>query len=596
MLIDWGGCTSPGVGGGSFSSSFAMSHATDEQAVAAEEQEVRGIETDHQDMGDVARAVPGARELETEQRAAAGEVPGVREHETEQRVVGGVKNNDGRPIVNRWLRLYQERGGDIELDDLRSARIGTEFPILYCTNNKDINDDANFDPVILKKTGERNFDLNNAEGGFTIDQLELGGDDGIENGWSTYYKSPLPVLGKQKKRRRGRHPHHKESTGQHLNHAKNAGAPATEYYRKFAKSKRGTKESDPGNHHAHAGLKNCSQICYSNAIFHGLASCHHMSEFIHSPPSDHDKRFPLYHAFASIMNSIVGGRETVVDNSAFIKLFRQRLSGVPGDVQEDEQDEQEPIHQDAHEYILKLEEYLLEELKGGSSGIDEELYTKMTRLWQLFSGGKTTDTITCPTCKNASSKVDDFGPLLLYFPDSHHHSDGNCTLDELFAHHCATSNVEDYLCTTCNERLTVTKDTAFTNLPTILCVVLERKKFPEGKIGSSVNFPVSGLSITNNDLQYDLVGTVHYKENGEDHGHYTSICRSQRSNVWYSYDDERVSTIQFVMKQKPERVLKNFTRSATVLFYELQTRDGGENCIEIDTDSSGSGSGSRFSS
>ena len=48
-----------------------------------------------------------------------------------------------------------------------------------------------------------------------------------------------------------------------------------------------------------------------------------------------------------------------------------------------------------------------------------------------------------------------------------------------------------------------------------------------GSIKSSVQFPVSGFNITEVDLQYNLVGTVHYKQNGPNNGHYTSMCKSQ---------------------------------------------------------------------
>jgi hypothetical protein len=93
-------------------------------------------------------------------------------------------------------------------------------------------------------------------------------------------------------------------------------APNTKnfYYRdNFANRKRRTKERDVGTPPANAGLINCDQICYSNAIFQGLASCIRVSQFFKVHQGI--KRFPLYHAFASIMSSMVSGRETVVNPS-----------------------------------------------------------------------------------------------------------------------------------------------------------------------------------------------------------------------------------------------------------------------------------------
>ena len=85
-------------------------------------------------------------------------------------------------------------------------------------------------------------------------------------------------------------------------------------------SARRTDDPGPVIDRAHAG--ECGGICYSNAIFQGLASCIHASQFLRGPPSDAHKKFPLYHAFASVMNAMVRGEETVVDPSPFVDLYR----------------------------------------------------------------------------------------------------------------------------------------------------------------------------------------------------------------------------------------------------------------------------------
>jgi hypothetical protein len=92
----------------------------------------------------------------------------------------------------------------------------------------------------------------------------------------------------------------------------------------FVNNARRTNAPDPVIEDAHAGLTNCDLICYSNVIFQGLASCLHVSEFLRSPPKEeHRLRFPLYHAFASVMSSMVSGQERVVDPTPFVNLFRE---------------------------------------------------------------------------------------------------------------------------------------------------------------------------------------------------------------------------------------------------------------------------------
>jgi hypothetical protein len=94
--------------------------------------------------------------------------------------------------------------------------------------------------------------------------------------------------------------------------------------RAIARDEPGAQRTDdpvPVIDRAHAGLKNCGEICYSNAIFQGLASCIHASQFLRGPPSDAHKKFHLYHPFASVMNAMVCGEETVVDPSPFVDLY-----------------------------------------------------------------------------------------------------------------------------------------------------------------------------------------------------------------------------------------------------------------------------------
>jgi hypothetical protein len=136
---------------------------------------------------------------------------------------------------------------------------------------------------------------------------------------------------RQRKRRRGWNPPLLESTVQQPpTKRRRAIAPNNDqgqspYYRDdFVNNARRTNAPDPVIDYAHAGLTNCDLICYSNAIFQGLASCLHVSEFLQSPPKEeHRLRFPLYHAFASVMSSMVSGQESVVNPTPFVNDFRE---------------------------------------------------------------------------------------------------------------------------------------------------------------------------------------------------------------------------------------------------------------------------------
>ena len=192
----------------------------------------------------------------------------------------------------------------------------------------------------------------------------------------------------------------------------------------------------------------------------------------------------------------------------------------------------------------------------------------MKIFWDLFSTGRLTSTVTCTTCGNISTTEVPFDELLLFFPWHHHEQNQDCTLEDLIAHHCEMENIPEYECDHCNRRTLGKKVVAITTCPPILCIVLCRKKQDGGSIQSSVQFPVSGLNITEDDLQYNLVGTIHHKPSGAETGHYTSICQSlqSQSHRWFNYNDHEVSISKFT-SMRNNRVLKGHTKSATILFY-----------------------------
>ena len=171
----------------------------------------------------------------------------------------------------------------------------------------------------------------------------------------------------------------------------------------------------------------------------------------------------------------------------------------------------------------------------------------MKTFWDLFSTGQSKSTVTCTTCGTISVKDKPFDELLLFFLQPHHDFDQDCTVEDLIAHHCGMQDIDNYQCYICNGRTLAKKVTAITTCPPIFCIVLCRRKQDGGSIKSSVQFPVSGFNITEDDLQYNLVGTIHHKPRGPDHGHYTSICQSQRSRSrnWFNYNDDSVSISKF---------------------------------------------------
>ena len=113
-----------------------------------------------------------------------------------------------------------------------------------------------------------------------------------------------------------------------------------DYYRNFPERLRG--EPAPVNDGANAGLQNSNVCCYSNAILQCLASCICLSDF---RPSENHTEFTLNHTFASLMTSMVGGEQSIIDPSSFMDVFTP-LFWPPREEGEVNADEQEGMYYD----------------------------------------------------------------------------------------------------------------------------------------------------------------------------------------------------------------------------------------------------------
>ncbi len=73
-------------------------------------------------------------------------------------------------------------------------------------------------------------------------------------------------------------------------------AEESPYYKVFPTPHRGNIWPTD-NAGANAGLINPGVVCYLNAIFQVIASCIHLTDFLHDPPKDKHQHFNLYYKF-----------------------------------------------------------------------------------------------------------------------------------------------------------------------------------------------------------------------------------------------------------------------------------------------------------
>ena len=125
------------------------------------------------------------------------------------------------------------------------------------------------------------------------------------------------------------------------------------------------------------------------------------------------------------------------------------------------------MSEDAHEYIMALKLNLLEELQpvqvnshrtASNHPYDRELHTSLQMFWNLFSSGRTTQTVTCSECSNVTSREDEFSEINLIFPPPDENTGvrtRRSTLANLYENY-KNEVLDDYMCIPCNSNTSAT--------------------------------------------------------------------------------------------------------------------------------------------
>jgi hypothetical protein len=91
----------------------------------------------------------------------------------------------------RWMELINNRKDPVTMEELIQAQLKTLFPIIRCIYNKDITNPESWQPRILNKVHKESYKVLNIDKTDKVeDDLDWGGDDGLKNNWTLYYKYP----------------------------------------------------------------------------------------------------------------------------------------------------------------------------------------------------------------------------------------------------------------------------------------------------------------------------------------------------------------------------------------------------------------------
>ncbi len=104
---------------------------------------------------------------------------------------GGKSAGDYTQPYICWIELIDESDNPVKLEEMLHAKVNSVFPIIYCTNNKNIFDDSNWAPCILRNVRKEQYEVLDWHETDKVDEdLDWGGDDGLSSLWSMYYKYP----------------------------------------------------------------------------------------------------------------------------------------------------------------------------------------------------------------------------------------------------------------------------------------------------------------------------------------------------------------------------------------------------------------------
>jgi uncharacterized UBP type Zn finger protein len=133
--------------------------------------------------------------------------------------------------------------------------------------------------------------------------------------------------------------------------------------------------------------------------------------------------------------------------------------------------------EDAHEFIMRLQQLLLDELENSKDNpgltlqgktYDNDLYVSMKAFWDLFAG-EITHEYTCTSCETTSRNHELINYLLLKFPDDDNKKcDKDCTVQSLIKYNLQEEDIKEYQCSGCKNNTSAKRKSSITKFPSVL--------------------------------------------------------------------------------------------------------------------------------
>ncbi|GLV45119.1 Ubiquitin specific protease 8 [Carabus blaptoides fortunei] len=203
----------------------------------------------------------------------------------------------------------------------------------------------------------------------------------------------------------------------------------------------------------------------------------------------------------------------------------------------------EGAHQDAHEFMIALTNWLHEDLQRDMVRPRQVVWTPKQRSFIQQTSGKTSiiletfcgqikNSILCEACGKVKDKFEIFENLTLALP-----SCGSCSLEECLQRYFGKQPITGYRCPQCQSESDIYQKATVVSFPPVL--VLQLNRFTEKKTER-------GVSYQRNDIEvdfpkqlshifgknYKLYATVNHRGSLE-FGHYVAMGRNPVTERWY---------------------------------------------------------------
>lgn len=160
----------------------------------------------------------------------------------------------------------------------------------------------------------------------------------------------------------------------------------------------------------------------------------------------------------------------------------------------------------------------------------------------------------------------------------------------------------DYHCLNCDGRVEALRGQSIEKFPEVLIIVIQRYIFEEGerkRLAAEIEFPLEGLDLTpyvtdreggisGRRTVYKCTGVLEHHGASANSGHYTATLLTGEGGGWMVFNDEKVGTHEWTVKEGP-RKKRRLSKGRAKRKSMRKQEDDDDDCTMVTESSSGSG-------